>query len=97
MSYEIIFEFCTLYVGKEEVVEQAQDFAVQRLGMSDEQCCNTDSFMRDLARRLRQHDIPVPPMSDMYILHMLTGCNNLIDTATQKTVRSWQFCGVGTE
>ncbi|MCG9659571.1 hypothetical protein [Vibrio mediterranei] len=45
MSYEIIFEFCTLYVGKEEVVEQAQDFAVQRLGMSDELGCNTDSFI----------------------------------------------------
>ncbi|MGX9517250.1 hypothetical protein ACWX0P_00115 [Vibrio mediterranei] len=97
MSYEIIFEFCTLYVGKEEVVAQAQDFAVQQLGMSDEPCCNTDSFMRDLARRLRQQDIPVPPMSDLYILHMLIGCNNLFDTVTQKTVRSWQFCGVGTE
>lgn len=97
MSYEIIFETLALEVPREDFVEQVLQFAVERLGVDLDTLQQAENLGHELVRLCRQHKLPTPPMGNVYMLHMLIGCNNLIDSETNQVARSWQFCGVGSE
>jgi len=96
MSYEIIFEQCVVCINEEDFIEQMQQFAIQRLGASAVDFHQATNH-HELIRLFRQFKLPTPPMQDMYHLHMLVGCNNLIDAESNQIARSWQFCAVGSE
>lgn len=97
MSYEIIFETLALEVSSDDFVEQVHQFAVERLGADLATLQQAESLGHELVRLCRQHKLPTPPIGTVYILHMLIGCNNLIDSETNQVARSWQFCGIGSE
>ncbi|WP_455292656.1 hypothetical protein [Vibrio parahaemolyticus] len=97
MSYEIIFETLALEVPREDFVEQVHQFAIERLGVDLATLQQAENLGHELVRLCRQHKLPTPPMGTVYMLHMLIGCNNVIDSETNQVARSWQFCGIGSE
>lgn len=91
MSYEIIYEKFATFCPADVVSQQKKDLLLKHFNIN----CTTMSdydIDAELFRRFK-----IISTDNLYMLQLLIGPSNCVDTESGKRTRDWMYCGVDTE